>query len=68
MKKSSIVILAVIAIVIIIIAMFVSSYNNIVAKAEEVDNKFAAVDTQLQRRADLIPNLIESLLDISTCV
>ena len=61
MKKSSIVILAVIAIVIIIIAMFVSSYNNIVAKAEEVDNKFAAVDTQLQRRADLIPNLVNTV-------
>ena len=61
MKKSSIVILAVIAIVIIIIAMFASSYNNIVAKAEEVDNKFAAVDTQLQRRADLIPNLVNTV-------
>ena len=61
MKKSSIVILAVIAIVIIIIAMFVSSYNNIVAKAEEVDNKFAAVDAQLQRRADLIPNLVNTV-------
>ena len=61
MKKSSIVILAVIAIVIIIIAMFVSSYNNIVAKAEEVDNKFAAVDTQLQRRWDLIPNLVNTV-------
>ena len=31
------------------------------AKAEEVDNKFAAVDTQLQRRADLIPNLVNTV-------
>lgn len=61
MKKSSIVILAVIAIVIIIIAMFVSSYNSIVAKSEEVDNKFATIDTQLQRRADLIPNLVNTV-------
>ena len=28
---------------------------------EEVDNKFAAVDTQLQRRADLIPNLVNTV-------
>ena len=61
MKKSSIVILAVVAIVIIIIAMFASSYNSIVAKAEEVDNKFATIDTQLQRRADLIPNLVNTV-------
>ena len=61
MKKSSIVILAVVAIVIIIIAMFASSYNSIVAKAEEVDNKFATIDTQLQRRADLVPNLVNTV-------
>ena len=61
MKKSSIVILAVVAIVIIIIAMFASIYNSIVAKAEEVDNKFATIDTQLQRRGDLIPNLVNTV-------
>ena len=37
MKKSSIVVLVLIAIIIIVIAMFVSSYNGIIAKSEEVD-------------------------------
>lgn len=60
MKKSSIGILVVIAII-IIIAMLISSYNGIVSKAEEVDNKFATIDTQLQRRADLIPNLVNTV-------
>ena len=60
MKKSSIVGLVVIAII-IIIAIIVSSYNGIVAKAEEVDNKFSIIDTQLQRRADLIPNLVNTV-------
>ena len=50
MKKStgSIVIIAIIAIIII---GFVGSYNGMVSKAEEVDNKFATIDAQLQRRA-----------------
>ena len=53
MKKSSIVILAVIAIVIIIIAMFVSSYNNIVAKAEEVDKVRIATELAKEKAPDL---------------
>ena len=61
MKKSSIVVLVLIAIIIIVIAMFVSSYNGIIAKSEEVDNKFATIDTQLQRRGDLIQNLVNTV-------
>ena len=61
MKKSSIVVLVLIAIIIIVIVMFVSSYNGIIAKSEEVDNKFATIDTQLQRRGDLIPNLVNTV-------
>ena len=61
MKKSSIVVLVLIAIIIIVIAMFASSYNGIIAKSEEVDNKFATIDTQLQRRGDLIPNLVNTV-------
>lgn len=61
MKKSSIVVLVLIAIIIIVIAMFVSNYNGIIAKSEEVDNKFATIDTQLQRRGDLIPNLVNTV-------
>ena len=52
MKKSNITILAIVAIAAIIIILLISGYNGIVAKSEEVDNKFSAIDTQLQRRAD----------------
>jgi len=58
MKKSTIIILVVC--VILLIAL-ISSYNGIVSKAEEVDNTLAAIDTQLQRRYDLIPNLVNTV-------
>ena len=58
MKKGLIILITVVAIIVIAI---ISSYNGIVSKAEDVDNKFAAIDTQLQRRADLIPNLVNTV-------
>lgn len=61
MKKSTIIFLSMAAIVIFLIIIIASSYNGIVTKSEEVDNKFSAIDTQLQRRADLIPNLVNTV-------
>ncbi len=58
MKKGLIIVAAII--VIIVIAL-VASYNGIVSKSVEVDNKLADIDTQLQRRADLIPNLVNTV-------
>lgn len=58
MKKTTMIILIICA---IILVMLISSYNGIVSKAEEVENKFATVDTQLQRRIDLIPNLVNTV-------
>ena len=61
MKKTNIVLIVIIAIVVILGLMIASSYNQIIAKSEEVDNKFATIDTYLQRRADLIPNLVNTV-------
>ena len=61
MKKSTIVIIVVVVILVAIIAGLVSNYNGVVSLSEEVDNKFATIDTQLQRRADLIPNLVNTV-------
>lgn len=39
----------------------VGKYNTLVTMNEDVDNAQAQVETQLQRRYDLIPNLVESV-------
>lgn len=61
MKKSTIVIIVVVVILVAIIAGLVSNYNGVISLSEEVDNKFATIDTMLQRRADLIPNLVNTV-------
>jgi len=51
----------VILIIIIIIAGFAGIYNGIVAKHETITAKWAQVENQLQRRNDLIPNLVNTV-------
>ena len=38
-----------------------STYNGLVGKQQTVKNEFSNVDVQLQRRADLIPNLVNTV-------
>ncbi len=45
----------------IVVIYGVSSYNSLVSAEEDVDNKFSQIDNQLKRRADLIPNLVETV-------
>lgn len=58
MKKG---LIAVLAVVVIIGAWFWMSYNKLVTINEAVDNQWAQVEVQYQRRLDLIPNLVESV-------
>lgn len=58
MKKSNIIIIAVIAIVAI---WAVSGYNGMVNKEETVSNAWANVEAAYQRRADLIPQLVNTV-------
>lgn len=48
-------------IIVIAVSTFVGKYNGFVTAEENVDNKWAQVENQMQRRADLIPNLIETV-------
>ncbi|WP_163717184.1 LemA family protein [Mangrovibacterium lignilyticum] len=61
MKKSWI-ILAVVAVVIIVIySSFKGTYNNMVRMDEGVNSSWAQVENVYQRRADLIPNLVNTV-------
>jgi LemA protein len=48
-------------IALILILFSVSRYNSLVNRSEEVDGAWAQVENVLQRRADLIPNLVETV-------
>jgi len=61
MKKTWIV-LAVIAVVVLLIYSSVKgTYNNMVVRDEAVDASWAQVENVYQRRADLIPNLVNTV-------
>lgn len=59
MKKSSIIIIAVIAAIVAIWA--ITGYNGLVNKDESVANSWANVEAAYQRRADLIPQLVNTV-------
>ena len=61
MKKGILILLAVILLLVILVSYVVGQYNSMVMQEEEVNNKQAQVETVLQRRFDLIPNLVESV-------
>ncbi|CUH94378.1 putative membrane protein [Propionispora sp. 2/2-37] len=52
-------------IVIVLIALLavwgVSSYNGLISLNEQVNGKWSQIENQLQRRADLIPNLVNTV-------
>ncbi|MBR5622758.1 MAG: LemA family protein [Opitutales bacterium] len=56
-----IVLLSVVGVLLLIAALWaVSVYNGLVALRNQIKNAFAQIDVQLQRRYDLIPNLVET--------
>lgn len=54
----------IVAVVIVLGLWSVSAYNNLVTLNEAADAQWAQVETQYQRRLDLIPNLVESVKGI----
>ncbi len=61
MKRGTLAVVALVAIVIIAFMSYIGSKNTMVAKHNDVQAQFAQIDTQLQRRADLIPNLVNTV-------
>lgn len=63
-KKGSVALIALCvvgAIVVLLVGLFIGQHNAIVGLEETVSTKLADVKVQLERRADLIPNLVETV-------
>lgn len=66
MKKSTITILVIVGVIVLGIFSMVGVYNGMVTKQESVNTAWANVETQYQRRADLIPNLVNTVKGYAT--
>ena len=57
----SIILIILLVIIIIIVAAVILLYNGLVSSRNRVKNSWAQIEVQLNRRADLIPNLVETV-------
>ena len=61
MEGSTIFIIIVVGILFLLVFYVIGVYNKLVNARNKVDNQFSQIDVQLKRRADLIPNLVETV-------
>ncbi len=61
MKKSTIILVVIAVAVLLVIGYIWSGYNRLVTINESVNTQWAQVESQYQRRFDLIPNLVASV-------
>ena len=54
-------VIIVVAIAVVLIVFIIALYNKLVKLCNMVDNAWAQIDVQLQRRLDLIPNVVETV-------
>lgn len=55
------IVLVIVAVAVLIGLLYMNIYNGIVSKDNKCDNAWQTIDAQLQRRNDLIPNLVETV-------
>jgi len=66
MGRAALIVLAVVVVIVLIIALVgFGSYNTLVTKKQNVDAQWALVQTQMQRRADLIPNIVATVKGVA---
>jgi len=61
MKSGLLVLVVLVVLALFIGAPLMSSRNQLVTEKNEIDGKWAQVDNDMKRRADLIPNLVETV-------
>jgi LemA protein len=66
MGRATLIVLAVVVAIVLIIALVgFGSYNTLVTKRQNVNAQWALVQSQMQRRADLIPNIVATVKGIA---
>ncbi|RMD48020.1 MAG: LemA family protein [Ignavibacteria bacterium] len=65
MKRGTIIGIGVVVVLIFIVMSFVGTYNKLVTLDEKVTEAWSQVENQYQRRADLIPNLVETVKGVA---
>jgi LemA protein len=66
MKKNTIILVSVIGLIVILFLGGMSGYNSLVTLEENVNSQWGNVESQYQRRADLIPNLVATVKGYAT--
>ena len=61
MKKTLIIVAVIAVVVLMFYGFFKNTYNTMVQNGEQVDAQWAQVENVYQRRADLIPNLVNTV-------
>ena len=54
-------IIIVLGVIVLVVLFFVAQYNRLIRLNISVDEAWAQIEVQLNRRADLIPNLVETV-------
>ena len=67
MNSKNIVLLSVLAFILILGGCACNGYNSLVGKDENVKAKWSNVESDYQRRSDLIPNLVNTVKGAATC-
>src|SRR2546428_14177109 len=66
MGKTALIILGVVLVIVLIIGVVAfGSYNTLVTKQQHVKAQWSLVENQMQRRADLIPNIVSTVTGIA---
>ena len=61
MNTTTVVIIVVFAVILLLVFYLISIYNKLVNGKNKVLDQWSQIDVQLKRRADLIPNLVETV-------
>lgn len=61
MAIGTIILIILAVLIVIVLIMWVSYYNRFVVLSNRIKNSFSQIDVQLKKRADLVPNLVETV-------